>query len=113
MDNYIDVLLEALCRDRASAFCREAFREHQALDALMATPAGQAWAAGPVPDDGFRERATPRWSFPPAYVKAECDRVKTTARTAKYDHCGTPPESTPGREDTISGQDLPDKKRGA
>lgn len=37
MDNYIDVLLEALCRDRASAFSREAFREHQALDALMAT----------------------------------------------------------------------------
>ena len=37
MDNYIDVLLEALCRGQASAFSREAFREHQALDALMAT----------------------------------------------------------------------------
>ena len=83
------------------------------LDALMATPAGQAWAAEPGPEDGFRERATPRWSFPPAYIKAECDRVKTVARTAKYDHCGTTPEPTPGCEDTISGSSAPDKKSGA
>lgn len=36
MNDYIDVLLEALSSERP-AFSIEAFREHQALDALMAT----------------------------------------------------------------------------